>query len=67
MDKLIKDLIRQTTDAGWTYKKTKKGHVQFKSVENSEDIVLVSHTPSDYRAIQKIKADFKRVGLLVNI
>ena len=59
----VKDLQKQAEAEGWRVRQTKNGHYQFLSPDKEINPIIVSSTPSDWRAIHKIKAQFKRNGL----
>lgn len=59
----IKDIKKKAVKAGWRVNSTKNGHYCFLSPNRETNPIYVSSTPSDFRAIYKIKAQFKRNGL----
>ena len=61
--KFIRKLKKAAEAEGWRVRNTRNGHFQFLSPNTDTDPIIVSSTPSDYRAIKKIKAMFKRNGL----
>jgi len=56
-------ITRQAESRGWKVKPTKSGHYCFLAPDKSIRPIYVSSTPSDWRAIHKIKAQFRRAGL----
>jgi hypothetical protein len=60
----LEDIIDLAQQKGWRVK-TGNGHKQVFSPDG-KSIVTVAGTPSDYRALLNIKADFKRAGLDMN-
>lgn len=65
--KFIRKLRKAAEAEGWRVRNTRNGHFQFLSPDKSVDPIVVSSTPSDYRAMKKIQAMFKRNGLDVAI
>lgn len=54
-------LINELESQGWRFVVLGSGHVQF-FAPNGKCIVLVSGSPSDHRAFQKILSDLRRCG-----
>lgn len=65
MNKQLKSLVRTAEQAGWTWKATTRGHLQFIPPDKGKSIVTVSGTPSDHRAWQRVRSDFRHSGLSV--
>jgi predicted RNA binding protein YcfA (HicA-like mRNA interferase family) len=59
MTKEIRKLIRELSSRGWVYEHRKSGHLRF--IHPSGRYVTTSLTPSDWRAMLKIRQDIRRV------
>lgn len=57
-------LIKIALKAGWRVEPTKNGHFKW-IAPNSVDIVFSSSTPSDHRALENLKHDLRRRGLVI--
>jgi predicted RNA binding protein YcfA (HicA-like mRNA interferase family) len=56
---------KEAEQAGWTVRRMKNGHWQFKSGDGQWRIT-VCHSPSDHRSILNDRAQLRRAGLKVN-
>lgn len=63
MKRRVRDLLRLASEQGWEIAKRPCGHYKATSPEGKP--VFFSSSPSDYRAIHKIRKDLERNGLLV--
>ncbi|HYQ69096.1 hypothetical protein [Actinophytocola sp.] len=62
LSKEIRPLINAAEAAGWTTARTRSNHLRLLA-PNGVDAVLVSHTASDWRARNNLRADLKRHGV----
>lgn len=60
-DKRVKALIRELTQAGWSHRKTGKGHNKLTNPATGKSVVI-SESPSDGRWYENAKADIRRAG-----
>lgn len=58
----IRDILAAASKACWRIEPLRSGHVRALS-PCGKHIIHVSGTPSDWRAINKIKSNFRRAGL----
>jgi len=57
LDKIIKAVV----SCGWTVDKTKSCHYRFTAPNG--DFFFTSSTPSDVRALHRIRSDIRKLGL----
>jgi hypothetical protein len=60
---ILDDLKRLAKAQHWTFARTKNNHWKFFSADGKH-IIVISGTPSDWRAQRKTYSDFKRAGLI---
>lgn len=61
----LENLKKLAKNQNWKFEKTKNNHYKFYSPDGKY-IIVVSGTPSDFRAQKKAYADFKRAGMIFN-
>jgi hypothetical protein len=61
--KELRSLLNTATDQGWEVTRGKNNHI--KCVSPNGNIVFVSSTPSDHRALENIKRDLRVNGLVI--
>ena len=59
----MKSLLELATEQGWKVERNKNNH--FKFLSPTGNIVFVSSTPSDHRALENIKRDLRVNGLVI--
>jgi MinD-like ATPase involved in chromosome partitioning or flagellar assembly len=59
---ILRKIINQAEEAGWTVCKTNKNHLKFVPGEH-EPPEFFSSTPGDWRAVHTLKAKLRRRGL----
>jgi len=65
MNKEIKQLMMQAIKQGWNVKVRNSGHMVWTSPNPKVGPIFSSQTPSDWRAIKKIKSQLRRAGASV--
>ena len=66
MKKEISTLVNAAEKAGWKVRKNSRGgHIMFYPPDKSKEVITVSSSPSDYRAIVNIRRDLKKAGLKI--
>lgn len=60
-NKEMRALAQMAVDAGWVILQRRNGHLAWRSPEGAT--VFTSYTPSDRRAVGKIRTDLRRNGL----
>jgi len=63
MTKEIKLLFQLAVDQGWRVEQRSTGH--YKLIAPNNNVVFVSKTPSDYRALKNIERDLRANGLVI--
>jgi len=58
--KRLGDIFDTLRREGWEVTQRRNGHMKAKSPEGN--VVFISRTPSDWRALEKIKRDLKHNG-----
>ena len=59
--KELDQIIKAVISCGWSVEKTKNCHYRFTAPTG--DFFFTSRTPSDIRALQRIKSDIRKLGL----
>lgn len=59
----FKDIIRYALGQGWRVEQTRSSHWKFVPPDTTKQIVVMSSTPSDHRAIKNFIAQLRRSGL----
>ena len=62
MNKEIKQLIRLVQGQKWKVRVRNNGHMVWKSPDPNSGPIYTSQTPSDYRAIERIKSQLRKAG-----
>lgn len=60
----LEDVKRLAKEQSWTFERTKNNHWKFFSPDG-KNIVVISGTPSDWRAQRKAYSDFKKAGMKI--
>lgn len=60
----IREIISITKRQGWAIKKGKKHYRLTPPMDNQSGTQIISATPSDYRAIENIRAQLRRAGVI---
>jgi predicted RNA binding protein YcfA (HicA-like mRNA interferase family) len=63
----VRRLVQPAVDAGWTARKCNGSHVQFTHPSDASRVIVISGSPSNRWAIERIRADLRHHGLLSRI
>jgi hypothetical protein len=58
-------LITQARRQGWRCEKRGSGHLMLRPPSRAGPLMVISSSPSDYRALAKIRSQLKRAGLIL--
>jgi hypothetical protein len=59
----LKSILKRATDAGCRISRTSRGH--WRILCPGGGLIFTAGTPSDWRGLRNLKADLKRVGVMV--
>ena len=60
----VRRLVQPAVSAGWTARRANGSHIQFTDPSDPSRRIVVSGSPSDRRALERIRGDLRRHGLL---
>jgi len=61
---ILEDIKRLAKEQDWCFERTKNNHWKFFSPDGKH-IIVISGTPSDWRAQKKAYADFRKAGMTI--